>query len=107
MDAATGTVLEPDTFKGAGLGHEHSIDALGCDPAALRSIDVLSGLFDRVIAELDLHAIETIWHQFPEPAGITGLALLGESHLTVHTFPEVGAATINLYSCRPKPDWPW
>ena len=36
-----------------------------------------------------------------------GLLMLSESHLTVHTFPECGVATFNLYCCRPRPDWPW
>ena len=48
-----------------------------------------------------------LWHVFPAPAGITGLCLLTESHITIHTFPETGLATINLYCCRPRPAWAW
>ena len=39
------------------------------------------------------------------PGGITGVALLAESHFAVHTFPEHGALTLNLFCCRPRPDW--
>ncbi len=35
------------------------------------------------------------------------MALLSESHLTCHTYPEYGLATINLYCCRSRPEWPW
>jgi S-adenosylmethionine decarboxylase len=39
---------------------------------------------------------------FPEPGGVTGVALLSESHLAIHTFPELGFAALNVYSCRPR-----
>ena len=41
------------------------------------------------------------------PGGITALCLLTESHLSLHTYPEKGVATINLYCCRPRPAWDW
>ena len=85
------------------------VDAYGCTPDALRRADVLTALFDAVIADLDLHpAAPVLWHHFPGPGfGITGMALLMESHLTIHTFPETGLATMNLYCCRPRREWTW
>ena len=41
------------------------------------------------------------------PGGVTGLALLSESHLACHTYPEFGVATFNLYCCRARPRWNW
>ncbi len=95
------------TAASVGLGREDFIDARGCDPAALASRDVLARLFDEVVADLHLHVLDERWHTFPAPGGVTGLLLLSESHLAVHTFPERGVATFNLYCCRPRPDWPW
>ena len=100
-------LVRPDRAEGVGLGREFLVDASGCDPAALRSVATLRAVFDRVVAELGLQPLDQLWHVFPEPGGVTGLLLLSESHLTVHTFPECGVATFNLYCCRPKPDWPW
>ena len=34
------------------------------------------------------------------PTGITGVVLLAESHLAVHTWPELGAATLDVYVCN-------
>ena len=34
------------------------------------------------------------------PAGITGVVLLAESHLAVHTWPELGAVTLDVYVCN-------
>jgi S-adenosylmethionine/arginine decarboxylase-like enzyme len=39
-------------------------------------------------------------HRFT-PAGVTGLGLLAESHLAVHTWPEHGYAAVDLLTCRP------
>ena len=90
------------------LGTEWVVDASGCDAAALADIAHLRLIFDRIIRDLELHVIgEVSWHQFPEPGGVTGIALLSESHLTCHTYPEFGAASFNLYCCRNRTTWPW
>ena len=90
------------------LGTEWLIDASGCDEAALADLDRLCAVFNRVIRDLDLHVLGAIaWHQFDHPNGISGLALLSESHLTCHTYPEFRAATFNLYCCRTTVEWTW
>jgi S-adenosylmethionine decarboxylase len=84
------------------------VDASGCDPERLRDPAVISGLFDAMIFDLSLTlAVRPIWKVFPGEGGITGMALLEESHLTVHTFPEYGFAAINLYCCAAHPEWDW
>jgi S-adenosylmethionine decarboxylase len=89
-------------------GTEWLVDAHGCDRTALRSREILGALFDRIVADLDLHPVAPAqWHVFPGEGGITGLLLLSESHLACHTFPERGFASLNLYCCRPRAEWPW
>jgi S-adenosylmethionine decarboxylase len=34
------------------------------------------------------------------PVGITGVVLLAESHLAVHTWPEIAAVTLDVYVCN-------
>ena len=90
------------------LGTEWLIDASGCDPVALADLDRLRAVFDRVIRDLNLNVLgEIAWHQFEHPGGVSGLALLSESHLACHTYPEFGAATFNLYCCRHRASWSW
>jgi S-adenosylmethionine decarboxylase len=90
------------------VGTEWLVDANGCDPEALRSIELLQTVFQRAIAELNLQVVgEIVWHHFPAPGGVTGMALLSESHLTFHTYPEHGLVTINIYCCRARPEWSW
>ena len=89
-------------------GTEWIVDAHGCSAEALRSIGTLEDLFARIIDELQLRPVSApIWHQFPGEGGVTGVVLLSESHLSVHTFPESGFAAFNLYCCRPRPAWTW
>jgi len=90
------------------LGTEWLIDASGCDADALADIERLRAVFSRVISDLDLHVVgEVAWAKFDPPGGVSGLALLSESHLTCHTYPEFRAATFNLYCCRERTAWPW
>jgi S-adenosylmethionine decarboxylase len=90
------------------LGTEWLIDASGCNPEALADTDRLRAVFNRVIDDLDLHVVgEIAWATFPHPGGVSGLALLSESHLACHTYPEFRAATFNLYCCRNRAAWPW
>src|SRR5437016_14437069 len=87
-------------------GIEWLVEAHGCSPESLSSLDTLKDLFAQIIGELDLHACgEGQWRQFPESGGITGLCLLSESHLACHTFPEYGSLCLNLFCCRTRPEW--
>jgi len=89
------------------VGTEWLIEAADCDAAKLRDEILLRGLVDRVIADLGLKVIGSLWHSFPDAGGVTGMAMLTESHLTCHTYPEHGTATFNLYCCRTRPEWNW
>ena len=84
------------------------IDASGCNAATLADIEQLKSIFDRIIRDLDLHVLgEVSWYQFPGTRGVSGLALLSESHLACHTYPEFGAASFNLYHCSKRNTWAW
>jgi S-adenosylmethionine decarboxylase len=87
-------------------GIEWIVEAHGCSPDSLRSLETLRALFERIIRELDLRPVgETQWHTFPGTGGITGLCLLAESHVACHTFPEFGSLCLNVFCCRPRADW--
>jgi S-adenosylmethionine decarboxylase len=89
-----------------GQGTEWLVEAGGCDPSRLKSREALTALFDDIVRGLDLRVVGTpAWHVFPHPGGITGVYLLAESHLAIHTFPEHGTICLNLFCCRPRPAW--
>jgi S-adenosylmethionine decarboxylase len=88
------------------IGLEWVVEAFDCNPAALKDRGRLLGLLGRMVDELELHPLcEPLCHHFPGPGGITVMFLLAESHLACHTYPEHRSMTLNLFCCRPRPDW--
>ena len=88
-------------------GIEWIVDAFGCRAAALTDRRTITALLDQVVERAELHVVSTAEHVFAGPGGVTAMYLLAESHLTIHTFPESGIATLNLYCCRPRPVQDW
>lgn len=88
-------------------GLEWIVDGFGCTPDRLRDRAAVVALLDRIVVAADLRVVSTAVHAFPGPGGITAMYLLAESHLTIHTFPESGLATLNLYCCKPRPTPAW
>lgn len=68
------------------------------DPAALRALCL------QAVGGAGLQAVGELFHRFVAPsgegAGVTGVVLLAESHLAVHTWPELGAVTLDVYVCN-------
>jgi S-adenosylmethionine decarboxylase len=83
-------------------------DLHGCPPeqALMSDLNALRGLALAAVAEVGLHAVGELFHRFPVvagqalPPGITGVVLLAESHLAVHTWPELGVVTLDVYVCN-------
>ena len=82
------------------------VEAYGCNAQHLTDCRRFEALFDALIADLDLHPVgEPVWHQFPPPGGITGFAVLAESHVACHSFPEHGSLCLDIFCCRPRAEW--
>lgn len=77
-------------------------DLIGCtagaaglaDPAGLRALCLSA------VSGAGLRPVGDLFHAFPAPGGVTGVVLLAESHLALHTWPEVKAVTIDVYVCN-------
>jgi S-adenosylmethionine decarboxylase proenzyme len=63
----------------------------------------------QAVTDAGLHAVGAVFHPFPEhasgqPGGVTGVVLLAESHLALHTWPELAAVTLDVYVCNRSGD---
>jgi len=77
-------------------------DLLGCDPARAEMTDpaALRTACLAAVAAAGLVQVGELFHRFPAPGGVTGVVLLAESHVAVHTWPEIGAVTLDVYVCN-------
>ena len=48
----------------------------------------------------DLTSVGSLFHSFGEGGGVTGVVVLAESHLSIHTWPESGYVTLDVYVCN-------
>jgi len=62
-------------------------------------VDALRVLCLDAVRSAGLTVVGDSFHQF-EPQGVTGTVLLAESHLAIHTWPEYGFATVDVYVCN-------
>ena len=60
-----------------------------------------------VLALADSLNIDTFHFCGLSMGGVTGMWLLSESHLTIHSFPEFGSACLNLFCCRERSALDW
>ncbi len=82
-------------------------DLHGCEALrpAMTDADALRRLCVDAVRAVGLSAVAERFHGFEpvrpgEPAGVTGVVLLAESHLAVHTWPEQRAVTLDVYVCN-------
>jgi len=79
-------------------GRHLILDLYDCDPDILNDYEELQRLLEASLVMAKANILRIIGEKF-KPQGVTLLALLAESHASVHTWPEIGYAAIDLYTC--------
>lgn len=80
-------------------------DLRGVDPTLplMRDAEALAALCRDAVLQSGLAGVAELFHRFgaaDEQSGITGVVLLAESHLAIHTWPELGGVTLDVYVCN-------
>lgn len=81
------------------LGHHLLLECHDCDPVALAEAPALEALLRRAAAAGGAQVIAGHMHRFGAGQGVTGVLLLAESHLSIHTWPEHGYAAVDVFMC--------
>ncbi|MEG6587035.1 adenosylmethionine decarboxylase [Dendrosporobacter sp. 1207_IL3150] len=81
------------------VGRHLTVDMYGCSFEALDNLDSIKHAIFAGIQEANLNLLEFSSHKF-EPHGVTALALLNRSHMNVHTYPDLGYAAIDIFTCE-------
>lgn len=61
--------------------------------------ETISAILDKIVEKFNLNVVGKVIHQF-EPFGVTGVYVLSESHLSIHTFVEEKKVAMDLYTCN-------
>ena len=85
--------------KAGPLGRHALAHMSGADFASLNDVVRIHTAFKRTVSHFNLEALyEPQIHQF-SPQGVTGIVLLAESHISIHTWPERGEAAVDVFTC--------
>ncbi|MFO1443989.1 S-adenosylmethionine decarboxylase proenzyme [Bacillus sp. Bva_UNVM-123] len=77
----------------------HVISELwGCDFEKINDLDFIERTFVDAALKSGAEVREVAFHKFA-PQGVSGVVIISESHLTIHSFPEHGYASIDVYTC--------
>ena len=80
------------------VGKHCILELYECDVLKLNDEAFLRTLISTAARNAGATLLHLITHRF-EPQGVTGLALLAESHISIHTWPESGYAAIDVFTC--------
>lgn len=80
------------------LGRHALLDLYGCNPDILNDTKYLQSLFKQTALDLECTVVQEVFHHFA-PHGVSGVVVIAESHLAIHTWPEYGYAAVDLFTC--------
>ncbi len=70
----------------------------GCDASTLDDATGIQTLMERAAEQSAATIVQTVIHRFA-PQGVSVVVVIEESHLSIHTWPEVGYAAVDFYTC--------
>ena len=79
-------------------GRHLILDLYDCNAEILDDYDYLSEMLETALCMSNATILRIFGEKF-QPQGVTLLALLAESHASIHTWPEIGYCAIDLYTC--------
>lgn len=74
------------------------VDLHGCPADLLNDVTALEKVMIEAAQRAGATVINSMFHHF-SPFGVSGVVVIQESHLTIHTWPEQGFAAIDLFTC--------
>lgn len=80
------------------LGNHVLVSLYGVAFAVLDDIEGMRSAFDQACEAMQATVLHRFAHKF-EPQGVTIIYALAESHISGHSFPELGSITLDCYTC--------
>lgn len=87
------------------LGRHLLVELYACDRGLLNDVGKVEQLMKQAAEAAGATIIQVTFHHF-SPHGVSGVVVIQESHLAIHTWPEAGYAAVDLFTCGDGTD-PW
>lgn len=87
------------------LGRHILAEMYGCSEEILNNVHEIEKIMVKSALEAGAEVREVAFHKF-SPQGVSGVVVISESHLTIHTWPELGYAAVDVFTCGNKIN-PW
>lgn len=87
------------------LGRHFLLELKDCDRNLLNDVASLKKILVEAAKECGAEVLGDSFHHF-SPQGVSGVVVIAESHLFIHTWPEHGYAAVDIFTCgaRVKPE---
>lgn len=80
------------------MGRHVIAELWNCNVEKLNNLKLIEKIMVNAALESGAEIREVAFHKFA-PMGVSGVVIISESHLTIHSFPEHGYASIDVYTC--------
>lgn len=80
------------------MGKHYLLNLYGCSYDLLNDEHFLINLLESAAIASGATILKSVSHKFT-PQGVTALCLLSESHISIHSYPELGKCYIDCYTC--------
>lgn len=87
------------------LGRHILAEFTGCDCSILNDIERIRKDLMEAARQSRATIVDTVFHQY-NPHGLSGVVVIAESHISIHTWPEYGYAAVDFFTCGDQVD-PW
>jgi spermidine synthase len=87
------------------LGQHILVELYHCSNAVIQDAAQIEQSMKEAAVQCGATIVQAWFHHF-SPLGVSGIILIQESHLTIHTWPEYDYAAVDLFTCSPAID-PW
>ena len=84
------------------VGKHILVDLHGCDSELLKEVEYICDAMMTAARKSQATIVGQCFKQF-EPWGVSGVIVIAESHITIHTWPEYGLASVDYFSCSDEP----
>ena len=80
------------------LGTHLLLELRDCNPKTLSNLEFVTDAMKSAALEAKATIVEVAFHEF-SPFGISGMVVIAESHLAIHTWPEYRYAAVDVFTC--------